>query len=324
MRKTFTSLVALAALCLAPFAQAQAPGYPSKTIKIVVPFAVGGIADTFARVIGQKLADAWGQAVVIENKTGAGGNIGADLVAKSAPDGYTLLLSNIGTHAVNIHLMKSMPFDPVKDFVPIAHVLDAEGLMVVNPDVKAKTVAEVIAPAKAQPGKPTSPSGGPGTPSHLAGEMFKSAAKVDIVHVPYKGNSPAITDLVGGQTTMAFATMPTVMPMVKAGRLRALAVIGSTRAAALPEVPTVAESGLPGFAVSNWIGLFAPAGTSPEIVKRVNAEVLKIMQSPEVVKRLETEGAKFVPMSAEQFADFQKAELAKWGKAIREAGIKAE
>lgn len=324
MRKTFTSLVALAALCLAPFAQAQAPGYPSKTIKIVVPFAVGGIADTFARVIGQKLADAWGQAVVIENKTGAGGNIGADLVAKSAPDGYTLLLSNIGTHAVNIHLMKSMPFDPVKDFVPIAHVLDAEGLMVVNPDVKAKTVAEVIALAKAQPGKLTYASGGTGTTSHLAGEMFKSAAKVDIVHVPYKGNSPAITDLVGGQTTMAFATMPTVMPMVKAGRLRALAVIGSTRAAALPEVPTVAESGLPGFAVSNWIGLFAPAGTSPEIVKRVNAEVLKIMQSPEVVKRLETEGAKFVPMSAEQFADFQKAELAKWGKAIREAGIKAE
>jgi tripartite-type tricarboxylate transporter receptor subunit TctC len=220
--------------------------------------------------------------------------------------------------------MKSMPFDPVKDFVPIVHVLDAEGLMVVHPDVKAKTVGEVIALARAAPGKLTYASGGTGTTSHLAGEMFKSAAKVDIVHVPYKGNAPAITDLVGGQTTMAFATMPTVMPMVKAGRLRALAVIGTTRAAALPDVPTVAESGLPGFAVSNWIGLFAPAGTPPEIVKRVNAEVIRIMQSPEVVKRLEAEGAKFVPMSAEQFADFQKAELAKWGKAIREAGIQPE
>jgi tripartite-type tricarboxylate transporter receptor subunit TctC len=324
MRKTLTSLAALAALALAPIAHGQAPGYPAKTIKIIVPFAVGGIADTFARVIGQKLADLWGQPVVIENKTGAGGNIGADLVAKAAPDGYTLLMSNIGTHAVNVHLVKAMPFDPVKDFVPIAHVLDAEGLMVVHPDVKAKTVAEVIALAKAEPGKLTYASGGTGTTSHLAGEMFKAAAKVDIVHVPYKGNSPAITDLVGGQTTMAFATMPTVMPMVKAGRLRAVAVIGTTRAAALPDVPTVAESGLPGFAVSNWIGLFAPAGTPPEIVKRVNAEVIRIMQSPEVVKRLEAEGAKFVPMTAEQFADFQKAELAKWGKAIREAGIKAE
>jgi len=324
MRKIFTSLVALAALAVPAAASAQAPAYPSKAIKIIVPFAVGGIADTFARVIGQKLSDLWGQPVVVENRTGAGGNIGADLVAKSAPDGYTILLSNIGTHAVNVHLMKTMPFDPVKDFVPIAHVLDAEGLLVVHPDVKAKNVTDVIALAKAQPGKLTYASGGTGTTSHLAGEMFKSAAKVDIVHVPYKGNSPAITDLVGGQTTMAFATMPTVMPMVKAGRLRALAVIGTTRAAALPDVPTVAESGLPGFAVSNWIGLFAPAGTSPEIVRRLNAEVLKIMQSPEVVKRLETEGAKFLPMTAEQFADFQKAELLKWGKAIREAGIKAE
>lgn len=324
MRRFISSIAAVLLAATAPQALAQAAGYPNKTIKIVVPFAVGGIADTFARVIGQKLSDAWGQPVVVENKTGAGGNIGADLVAKAAPDGYTLLLSNIGTHAVNVHLMKSMPFDPVKDFVPIAHVLDAEGLMVVHPDVKAKTVGEVIALAKAAPGKLTYGSGGTGTTSHLAGEMFKSAAGVNIVHVPYKGNAPAITDLVGGQTTMAFATMPTVMPMVKAGRLRAIAVIGPSRAAALPDVPTVAESGLPGFAVSNWIGLFAPAGTSPEIVKRVNAEVQKIMQSPEVVKRLESEGAKFVPMTAEQFADFQKAELAKWGKAIREAGIKAE
>jgi tripartite-type tricarboxylate transporter receptor subunit TctC len=324
MRKTLTSLAALAALALAPIAHGQAPGYPAKTIKIIVPFAVGGIADTFARVIGQKLADLWGQPVVIENKTGAGGNIGADLVAKAAPDGYTLLMSNIGTHAVNVHLVKAMPFDPVKDFVPIAHVLDAEGLMVVHPDVKAKTVAEVIALAKAEPGKLTYASGGTGTTSHLAGEMFKAAAKVDIVHVPYKGNSPAITDLVGGQTTMAFATMPTVMPMVKAGRLRAVAVIGTTRAAALPDVPTVAESGLPGFAVSNWIGLFAPAGTPPEIVTRLNQAFNAAAGSKELQAQFAPIGFVVEPGSPDALARRSKTETAKWAKAIRDAKIEPQ
>ncbi len=316
----------LAALLLAGAAPAwaQAQPYPNKPIRIVVPFAVGGIADTFARAIGQRLNETWGQPVLVENRTGAGGNIGADAVAKAAPDGYTLLMSNIGTHAVNVHLFSSMPFDPVKDFVPIAHVLDAEGLLVVNPAVKANSVADVIALARAQPGRLSYASGGVGTTSHLAGELFKSMAKVDVIHVPYKGNVPAITDVVGGQATMAFATMPTVVPQVKGGRLRALAVLGNSRAPSMPEIPTVAESGLPGFEVSNWIGLFAPAGTPPEIVERVNAEVQKIMRTPEMAKRLETEGAKFFPMTASQFADFQKAELARWGRIIREAGIKGE
>ena len=208
--------------------------------------------------------------------------------------------------------------------MPIAHVLDAEGLLVVNPAVKANSVADVIALARAQPGRLSYASGGVGTTSHLAGELFKSMAKVDVIHVPYKGNVPAITDVVGGQATMAFATMPTVVPQVKGGRLRALAVLGNSRAPSMPEIPTVAESGLPGFEVSNWIGLFAPAGTPPEIVERVNAEVQKIMRTPEMAKRLETEGAKFFPMTASQFADFQKAELARWGRIIREAGIKGE
>jgi tripartite-type tricarboxylate transporter receptor subunit TctC len=274
-------------------------------------------------VIGQKFSEAWGQPVVVENKTGAGGNIGADFVAKSPPDGYTILMSNIGTHAVNVHLFKNMPFDPVRDFVPIAHVLDAEGLLVVHTDVPAKTVPELIALAKASPGKLSYASGGLGTTSHLAGELFKSLAKVDLVHVPYKGNAPAITDLVGGRTTMAFATMPTVLPMVKSGRLRAIAVIGPTRAAALPDVPTVAES-LPGMVVSNWIGLFAPAGTPADIVAKLNAETQKIMRSPDVQKRLEAEGAKFIPTTPEQFAAFQREELEKWGKAIREANIKID
>jgi tripartite-type tricarboxylate transporter receptor subunit TctC len=301
---------------------AQAQPYPAKPIRIVVPFPVGGIADTFARAIGAKLADAWGQPVVIENKTGAGGNIGADFVAKSPPDGYTLVMGSIGTHAVNHSLMKSMPYDPFKDFAPVAHVLEAEGLLVVHPSVAARSVPELIALAKAQPGRLTYASAGTGTSSHLAGELFKFMAQVDIIHVPYKGNAPAITDLLGGQTQMIFATMPTVLPQVKAGRLRALAVIGAARTPAL-DVPTVAES-LPGFVVSNWIGLFAPAGTPPEIVARLNAEVQKVMQTPEVQKRLEVEGAKFIPTTPESFAAFQRAESEKWSKAIRDAGIKVE
>jgi len=322
IRHALSILTAAAALIAAP-ALAQTQSYPNKPIKIVVPFAVGGIADTFSRAIGQKLGETWGQPVVVENKTGAGGNIGADFVAKSAPDGYTLVMGNIGTHAVNQSLFKSMPFDALKDFVPIAHVLDAEGLLVVHPDVPARTVPELIALARSQPGKMSYASGGLGTTSHLAGELFKSVAKVDIVHVPYKGNSPAITDLVGGQTQMIFATMPTVLPMVKAGRLRAIAVIGPQRAPALPDVPTVAES-LPGFEVSNWIGLFAPAGTPPEIVARLNAEVQKIMRSPEIEKRLETEGAKFIATTPQSFAAFQRAEADKWAGAIRDAEIKIE
>ena len=322
LRTTLGTMLAAAAACGAP-ALAQAPAYPNRPIKIICAFPVGGIADTFSRLIGQKLSDAWGQPVVIENRTGAGGNIGADAVAKSPNDGYTILMSNIGTHAVNVHLMKSLPFDPVKDFVPIAHVLDAEGLLVVHPSVNASTVPEIIALAKAQPGKLSYASAGPGTTSHLAGELFKSIAKVDIIHVPYKGNAPAINDLLGGQSSMIFATMPTVLPQVKAGKLRAIAVIGTARAAALPETPTVAET-LPGFEVSNWIGLFAPAGTPQDIVNRLNAEVQKIMRTPDMVKRLEAEGARFLPMSANQFGEFQKDELAKWGKTIREAGIKVE
>jgi tripartite-type tricarboxylate transporter receptor subunit TctC len=313
----------IGAAALAPGGAALAQPYPSKPIKIIVPFAVGGIADTFARAIGAKLGETWGQPVVVENKPGAGGNIGADFVAKSPPDGYTLVMGNIGTHAVNQSLFKSMPFDTMKDFVPIAHVLDAEGLLVVHPDLPAKTVPELIALARSQPGKMSYASGGLGTTSHLAGELFKSVAKVDIVHVPYKGNSPAITDLVGGQTQMIFATMPTVLPMVKAGRLRAIAVIGPQRSPALPDTPAVAES-LPGFEVSNWIGLFAPAGTTPEIVARLNAEVQKIMRSPEIEKRLEAEGAKFIPTTPQSFAAFQRAEAEKWARAIRDANIKVE
>jgi tripartite-type tricarboxylate transporter receptor subunit TctC len=322
MRKTVAAILALSAMAFPALAQSPAASYPGKTIRIVVPFAVGGIADTFARVIAGKLADSWGQPAIVENKAGAGGNIGADLVAKSPPDGHTLVMGNIGTHAVNPFLVKNMPYDPIRDFVPIAHVLDAEGLLVVHPSVPVKTVPELIAWLKANPGKASYASGGIGTTSHLAGELFKSMAKVDMTHVPYKGNSPAITDVLGGQAQMIFATMPTVIQHARAGKLRPVAVIGASRAPAI-DVPTVGET-LPGFEVSNWIGLFAPAGTPPEIVAKLNAEVQKIMQTPDVQKRLETEGAKFIPTTPQSFAEFQRREADKWGKAIKEAGIRPE
>jgi tripartite-type tricarboxylate transporter receptor subunit TctC len=321
MRKLFGSL--FISFALASGAQAQSSSYPDRQIKIISPFATGGIADTFSRVIAQGLSEAWSQPVIVENKTGGGGNIGSDFVAKAAPDGYTLVMGNIGSHAVNPYLMKNMPYDPLRDFQPVAYVLDAEGLLVVSPDVPSKSVSELIAYIKANPGKISYGSGGVGTTSHLAGELFKSLAKVDMTHIPYKGNAPAITDLIGGQTQVMFATMPTVLPYVKSGKLRALAVIGGSRSPSLPDVPTVSET-LPGFDVSNWIGIFAPNGTPPSIVSKLNAEIVKVMQQPNVQKRLDTEGAKFKVMTPEAFGAFQKSEAQKWAKTIRDSGLKPE
>ena len=302
---------------------ANAQPYPSRPVRIIVPFPAGGIADLYARLIGTRVAEAWGQPVVVENRTGAGGNIGADAVAKSPPDGYTLAMGSLGTHAVNVSLFAKMPYDPVRDFTPIAHVLEAEGLLVVHPSVTAQTVPDLIGLLRAKPGAMTYASAGMGTASHLAGELFKVLAKVEMVHVPYKGNVPAITDLLAGQTSLLFATMPTVLPHAKAGKLRALATIGATRSAAAPELPTVGEA-LPGFEVNNWIGLFAPAGTPPEIVQRWNAEVLRTMQSPPIQARLPAEGARFIPTTPEQFGAFVKAEIAKWAPVVRASGARVE
>ena len=322
MKIFFSKLLAIFFVCSLS-ALAQNPNYPDRQIKIISPFAVGGIADSFARLIGQSLSDSWGQPVVIENKTGGGGNIGADFVAKSPPDGYTLVMGNIGSHAVNPYLMKNMPYDPLKDFEPITFVLDAEGLLVVNPSLPVKNVRELIAYIKANPGRISYGSGGVGTTSHLAGELFKTLAKVDMVHIPYKGNALAITDLIGGQTQIMFATMPTVLPYVKSGKLKALAVIGASRTSSLPDVPTVSET-LPGFDVSNWIGLFSPAGTPKSIVNKLNSEIIKIMQQPNLQTRLESEGAKFKAMTPEAFAVFQKNEALKWAKTIKDSGITPE
>jgi tripartite-type tricarboxylate transporter receptor subunit TctC len=302
---------------------AIAQNYPSKPIRIIVPFPVGGIADLYSRLIGNRWTEVWGQPVVVENRTGAGGNIAADLVAKSAPDGYTLVMGSLGTHAVNVSLFSKLPFDPVRDFAPIALALEAEGLLALHPSVPAHNVAELIALARPKPGGLTYASAGAGTASHLAGELFKTMAKVDMVHVPYKGNVPAITDLLAGQTSLIFATMPTVLPQAKAGKLRALATIGTARSKAAPELPTVAET-LPGFEVNNWVGLFAPAGTPPEIVRRLNAETSKFMQSKEIEVRLTNEGARFIPMTPEQFGNFVKTEIAKWAPVVKASGAKAD
>ena len=304
-------------------ASALAQPYPSKPVRIIVNFPAGGVADVYARIIGAKVQEAWGQPVVIENRTGAGGNIGAEAVAKSPPDGYTLNMSAIGPHAVNVSLFSKLPYDPVKDFAAVALVLEAEGLLVVHPSVPANSVAELITYARANPGKLTFASAGTGTASHLAGELFKTMAKVDMTHVPYKGNVPAITDLLAGQTSLLFATMPTVLPHAKTGKLRALATIGAERSRAAAELPTVAET-LPGFEVNNWIGLFAPAGTPTPIVQRWNAEVLRIMQLAEIQARLPVEGARFAPNSPEQFAQFVKSEIAKWASVVKASGARVD
>ncbi len=311
----------LAALFFSAAALAQP--YPSKPVRIIVNFPAGGVADVYARIIGAKVQEAWGQPVVIENRTGAGGNIGAEAVAKSPPDGYTLNMSAIGPHAVNVSLFSQLPYDPVKDFAAVALVLEAEGLLVVHPSVPANSVAELITYARANPGKLTFASAGTGTASHLAGELFKTMAKVDMTHVPYKGNVPAITDLLAGQTSLLFATMPTVLPHAKTGKLRALATIGAERSLAAAELPTVAET-LPGFEVNNWIGLFAPAGTPTPIVQRWNAEVLRIMQLAEIQARLPVEGARFAPNSPEQFAQFVKSEIAKWASVVKASGARVD
>ena len=300
-----------------------AQSYPAKPIRIIVPFPVGGIADIYSRLIGNRWTELWGQPVVVENRTGAGGNIGADFVAKSAPDGYTLGIGSIGTHAVNVSLFSKMPYDPVKDFAPITPLVDADGLLAVHPSVPAHSVPELIALARSKAGGLTYASAGAGTASHLAGELFKSMARVDMLHVPYKGNVPAITDLLAGQTSLIFATMPTVLPHTKAGKLRALATMGDARAAATPELPTVNET-LPGFIVNNWVGLFAPAGTPPEIVNRLNAETRNFMQSKEITARLTSEGTRFVPMTPEQFGNFVKAEIVKWAPVVKASGAKAD
>jgi len=298
--------------------------YPSRPIRMIVPFPAGGTADLLARQIGQTMGEALRQQVVIENRTGAGGNIGADLAAKAKPDGYTLLMGTVSTHAINPNLYPNMPYDPVKDFAPVAMVARMPNLLVLHPSVPAANVAELIALAKARPGTLAFASAGNGTTQHLAGELFKKMADVDMIHVPYKGNAPAVTDLVGGQVQVMFDNIPVSLQQVRAGKLRALAVTGPARSPVLPQLPTVAGAALPGYNITSWFGLYAPSGTSPQIIERLNREANKALAIVPIRRRLTDQGIEPAGGTPGQFAEFMRTELVKWGKIVRESGARVE
>ena len=318
LRFAFGALLALVATA------ASAQTYPTKPIRLVVPFPPGGATDILARDVAQKLTEAWGQQVIVDNRPGAGGNIGSELVAKSAPDGYTLEMGTVGTHAINASLYAKMPYDHVKDFVPVILVAGVPNVLVVNPAVPANSVAELIAYAKANPGKLNFASSGNGTSIHLSGELFKFMAGVQMTHVPYKGSAPALQDLIGGQVQLMFDNLPPSLPQIKAGKLRALAVTSLTRAPALPDVPTMAEAGLPGYEASSWFGVLAPAGTPLAIVTKLNAEIAKWLATPEAKEKLSKQGANAAGGTPEDFAKHIAAETAKWAKVVKDSGAKID
>ncbi len=323
----FAGVVLLAALFTSSAALAQnasTQSYPTKPIRFVIPFPPGGPADIFGRTIGQQLSERWNQQVVIDNRAGAGGNIGADIVAKAPADGYTILMGFVGTHAINPSLYKSMPYDNVKDFEPVGLVATATIVLVTHPTVPAKSVKELIALAKAKPGELTFGSPGNGTPQHLAGELFNTMAQVKTTHIPYKGAVPALQDLLGGRISFIFSSMPPALPHVKLGKINALAVTSTKHSPATPELPTVAESGLPGYEVINWYGVLAPRGTPKEIVAKLNAEITRIMNLPEVKERLAGQGAEMLTSTPQEFGAFIRSETAKWAKVVKFSGARID
>ena len=313
-----------AATLLFAAATASAQSYPVKQIRFVVPFPPGGPADILARTIGQSLSETWAQQVVIDNRAGAGGNIGAEIVAKAPPDGYTMLMGFVGTHAINSSLYRTLPFDAVKDFEPVALVAMVTIILVVHPSLPVKSVKELIALAKAHPGELSFGSPGNGTPQHLAGELFNTMTSVKMVHVPYKGAVPALTDLLGGRLSMIFSSMPPALPHVQSGKLRALGVTSATRSAAAPDVPTIAQSGLKGYEVINWYGVLVPAKTPKEIVGKLNGEVVRIMNLPAVKERLAAQGAETYTSTPEKFADMIRTETEKWAKVVKFSGAQLD
>jgi tripartite-type tricarboxylate transporter receptor subunit TctC len=297
--------------------------YPSRPIRFVVPFLAGGPSDVLARTLAVKMNQDWGQPVVVDNRAGAAGIIGADLVAKSAPDGYTLMMAQVGD-TISMSLYSKLPYNFERDFVPITLVGLTPFILVTHPSLPAKNVQELIALAKAKPGALTFASGGTGVASHLAGELFKSTAGIDIVHVPYKGQAPATADLLGGQVSFMFNNPITSLPHVRAGKMRALAVSTAKRFSGLPDVPTVAESGLAGFDVGFWLGTLAPAGTPRAVIAKLNAEMVKILRMPDVVQKLGAMGVEIVGNTPEEFSRVIKADVVKWGKVVRDSGAKAD
>jgi tripartite-type tricarboxylate transporter receptor subunit TctC len=322
------TILAMAAMSLSiAFAQTNAQqyaqSYPSKPIKIVVPYPPGGFNDTLGRTLAAKFSEAWGQPAIVENKPGGNTLIGSDYVAKAPADGYTLLIVAF-PFAVTPSLIKNMPYDTVKDFAPVILAASSPNLLVVNPQLPVKSVAELIALAKSKPGSLSYASTGNGSSNHISMELFKSLAGVDIVHIPYKGSAPAVTDLLGGQVMLMFDNVPNVLPQVKAGKLRALAASGAKRTALAPDIPTVAEAGVPGYELTVWFGLVAPAGTPREVIQKLNAEVTKILAMPDVRERFLAQGVEPLGSTPEEFGAHIKSQMARWATVVHDAGVKAE
>jgi tripartite-type tricarboxylate transporter receptor subunit TctC len=315
---------AIASLTMLVSAVAFGQAYPTRPIRLVVPSSAGaGVTDIMARLIGHRLSESLGQQIVVDNRPGASGILGSDVVAKAAPDGYTLLIANV-SFIVNPYLYSKMPYDPLTDFLPVTMVNSAPLQLVVHPSVPANSVAELVAYAKSRPGQLNYGSGGLGSTPYLAAELFKSITRIDVVHVPYKGGAPALTELVGGQLTFMIENVPGTMPFVKSGKLRALAITSPQRSPLAPELPTMIEAGVPGYEMSGWNGIFAVKGTPPEIVAKLNAELVKILRAPDMKEQMAALGAEPVGDTPEELRAFLKADTARWGKIIQEKGIRPE
>ncbi|MDB5927962.1 MAG: hypothetical protein JWN13_6898 [Betaproteobacteria bacterium] len=321
MNRTLVLILGMLALTSAG---ANAQQYPSRPVRLIAPFPATGGVDIVARQIAQKLSDRWGQQVVVDNRPGATGIIGTDLAAKSAPDGYTILMGNVATQAVNVSLYSKIPYDPVRDFAPITLVARVPEMLVVHPSLPAASVKELIALAKAKAKQLTFGSAGSGSPPHLAGELFQSLANVQFVHVPYKGSAPALTDLIGGQINMYFANILSAMVHVKSGRLRALGVTSMKRSVVAPDVPTIAEAGLPGYEEYNWYGMLAPRGTPKPLIDKLHDDVVAVVRSNDLQERMTRDGAEVIGGTPDEFAKFIKAEISKYAQVIKSRGLRVE
>jgi tripartite-type tricarboxylate transporter receptor subunit TctC len=308
-----------------PVAMAQgAASYPSKAIRVVVPFAAAGTTDIVARAVGAEMTKAWGQSVLVENRPGAGGNLGSDIVAKAPPDGYTLLVGAVSPQAINVSLYPDIPYNVMRDFEHITLLAAVPNVLEVHPSVPVRTVKELIDYAKARPGQLSYASSGSGTSIHLSAELFKSMTGIEMVHVPYKGSAPAVTDLIAGRVQLMFDNLPSSLQQIKAGKLRALAVTSARRAATLPEIPTIAEAGLPGYEATSWFGMHAPAKTPRDIIAKIHGTVSKALKSPEMNERLTSQGAEPVGNTPEEFSAFVQAEIQKWAKVVKASGSKVD
>lgn len=303
---------------------AAAQAFPAKPVRIIVAFPAGGGTDIVARVLGQKLTEYWGQQILVDNRAGASGTIGTELAAKAAPDGYTMFMGTMGNLSVNKHLFPKMAVDPIKDFAPLSQVVAVHFVMVAHPSLPARNVTDVIALARRQPGQLTYGSSGPGGAPHLGGELLNKLAGIRIAHIPYKGSAIAMQDLMGGQIMLSFDSLLQYLPLIKSAKVKALGMLGKTRSPTLPEVPTLDESGVPGYDLTNWFGLVLPGGTSPELVRRIHADVQKALAVPEVRDKLTAMGSTVVGSTPEQFGTYMRAESDKWAKLIAEAGIHAQ